>query len=438
MSDNSISSFNMRERATASADMLEAAVAELLHLIPETWQAYRPDALGETQAQALLLLTAAGMVERRERLRLAMASHPVVAEATITFTGEYGGVEALESIAARLWDDWRDAYAAWKQGDAANVPPAHCERLEPSEWRLTAEGILARQDLDGGEQGRVFDFVLRRGLFDGQPRAAGDGIFRREAVRGAGALVRLRKSRDEAAATVNLANWGEGADAFAKTFAGLFAMIQPPAALPGQAAPAAPKGKGKENLRTWTQEDLDNAILEYKARRADQYKNLVEGIRGDPKLGIRPSPAAKKAAREVYGRNAIARALGVKSPSMVSKSPAWMTIANELGLELRRGRARGTRHTARPGKIGHEIALERKSATPAPGAINAPADDAWESAERQETIRQINRLARSGRTAKQKADNQRSAEELVRRLQCEEYTDDQVRQIVAIKLSRDK
>ena len=51
---------NIPGRITATAEMLEAAVAELLRLIPETWQAYRPDDLSETKAQALFLLTAAG------------------------------------------------------------------------------------------------------------------------------------------------------------------------------------------------------------------------------------------------------------------------------------------------------------------------------------------------------------------------------------------
>lgn len=57
MSDNPLS--NIPGRITASAEMLEAAVAELLRRIPETWQAYKPDELSETQEQALFLLTAA-------------------------------------------------------------------------------------------------------------------------------------------------------------------------------------------------------------------------------------------------------------------------------------------------------------------------------------------------------------------------------------------
>jgi hypothetical protein len=128
---------NIPGRITASAEMLEAAVAELLRLIPENWQAYKPDDLSETKAQALFLLTAAGMVDRRERLRLRMMNHPVVAEATLTMTGEYGGVEGFQPFIASLWADRQDAFEEWKQVDARNIPPVHAERLEPSEWRLT-------------------------------------------------------------------------------------------------------------------------------------------------------------------------------------------------------------------------------------------------------------------------------------------------------------
>jgi|GEM_PF-2569987 len=429
MSDKAKS--NIPGRITAPAEMLEAAVAELLRRIPDTWQAYRPDDLSETQAQALFLLTAAGMVERRERGRTRLVNHPVAIEFTFTATGEYGAVEALEKVGAAMWADWRGAYDEWRQGGAGGVSPFQTERLEPSEWRLTDQGVMAKQDLASGRQDVVFDFVLKRGFFDGRPRLLPDGrTCQREPVRGRGELLCMEKVRVDAAVTgtVNVGNWSEGADAFAAAFAGLFALTRPPAVLPGEAAPSGRKGKGRGNLRSWTQEDLDKAILEYKAARAATYADLREGLRKN-------SPVARKAAREVYGRNAIARALGVKSPSMVSKSPAWLAIAEDLGLELRRGRSRGTRHTTRPGKIGYEMALERKSATPAPGADNAPADEALESAERQETIRRINRLARSGRTAKEKADNQRAADELLRKLQCEECTDEQARRVVAMILN---
>ncbi|MBE3069262.1 MAG: hypothetical protein IMZ66_03395, partial [Planctomycetes bacterium] len=143
---------NISERITAPAEMLAPAIVELLRRIPDTWQTYRSDDLSETQSQALFLLTAAGMVERRERMRMRMLGDPLVVEATITATGEYGGVEALTALAAQTWEDWQDAFRRWKEGPTPNMPPFHCERSEPSEWRLTDQGVIARDDVKAGKE----------------------------------------------------------------------------------------------------------------------------------------------------------------------------------------------------------------------------------------------------------------------------------------------
>jgi hypothetical protein len=220
---------NIPDRISAPPELLEQAVSDLLGRIPDTWQEYRPDDLTETQSQGLFLLVAAGMVERRERLRMRMFNHPLVAEATITCTGEYGGIEAMQPLIASLWSDWQDAFREWEKGDTANMPPAHCERLEPSEWRLTDQGQIAQQDIQEGEQKTVFDFVLKRGFFDGRPRPLPDGrVSRREPVRGYGALVSMEKKQaadlnGNGAGTVNVGNWREGGDAFAQAFGPMLA-----------------------------------------------------------------------------------------------------------------------------------------------------------------------------------------------------------------------
>lgn len=195
--------------------------------------------------------------------------------------------------------------------------------------------------------------------------------------------------------------------------------------------PAAPVLKGKPSLQPWTQADLDNAIRQYKAKRAAAYSDLYQAIKKN-------SSGAKKKAREMFGRNAIARALGVKSAAMVSKSPAWFAIAEGLGLGLNRVRRTGTRHTQLPGKIGHDIAVEEKSAAPDVGADNAPADQQLETAERQETIRRIHAMAHAGKTAKEKTDNSEAANVLIQKLQREECTDDQARHIVEMVLNREE
>ena len=52
-------------RTDAEADLLKRAIAELLRTIPETWADFDLDRLTVIQDNALFLLTAAGMVERR-------------------------------------------------------------------------------------------------------------------------------------------------------------------------------------------------------------------------------------------------------------------------------------------------------------------------------------------------------------------------------------
>ena len=114
-------------RTDTEAELLETAVAELLRKIPASWEEYDADALTDSQGKALFLLVAAGLVERRIRLRLRMVNHPVVMEAALTATGEYGGVEALETVVASLWHDWANAWRDWRAGETASVPPFHCE-----------------------------------------------------------------------------------------------------------------------------------------------------------------------------------------------------------------------------------------------------------------------------------------------------------------------
>jgi hypothetical protein len=87
------------------------------------------------------------------------------------------------------------------------------------------------------------------------------------------------------------------------------------AATPTEPPASAPTAKADPELRSWTQKELDKAIRQYKAERAASYADLLDAVR-------RNKPGAKKKAQEIYGRNAIARALGVKAKAMVSKSPA--------------------------------------------------------------------------------------------------------------------
>jgi len=209
-------------------DTLEQAIRTLLRSVPETWTEYDPAVLNEPRERGLFLLVAAGMVERRSSFRLRMFGHPVAVEATFTVTGEYGGVEALRPMAASMWEQWGHAWQA-KKGPTKDA--FHCERIGREQWRLTTDGIDARADLEGGKGAVVFDFVLKRGFFDGRPRLMPDGqISQRGPVRGKGALEKLELVKADAPgagpAGVSIANWADGGKAFADAFAGLFAMMQ--------------------------------------------------------------------------------------------------------------------------------------------------------------------------------------------------------------------
>lgn len=164
--------------------------------------------------------------------------------------------------------------------------------------------------------------------------------------------------------------------------------------------PRKGKGVGKVSTRSWTQTDLDDAIRQYKAQRANSFSDLVDAVR-------RGKPGAKKAARQTYGRNAIARALGVKSHAMVTKSPAWQSIADDLRLrEVTRGSGRTTGK-----RVGLEIALEEKAVEAYPGSL--------EIAVSAETVSLIRKVM-----------PELAAETTIEKLERGEITDEQARELI--------
>ncbi len=96
--------------------------------------------------------------------------------------------------------------------------------------------------------------------------------------------------------------------------------------VPSRSGPPKPTGEnGDPPKRAWIQEELDSEIESYKANRASNYSELIERVEKGDK-------GAKQAARKIFGRNVIVLALGVKSPTMVSRSPVWQGIRDALGL----------------------------------------------------------------------------------------------------------
>jgi hypothetical protein len=94
------------------------------------------------------------------------------------------------------------------------------------------------------------------------------------------------------------------------------------------AVPSPTSRPGKPPLKSWIQSNLDSAIRKYVAERAAAFESLRKAVRDDQK-------GAVEEARRTFGRNSIAIALRVKARAMVSKSPEWQAIADDLGLRDR-------------------------------------------------------------------------------------------------------
>ncbi len=240
-------------RTDAEADLLKPAIAELLRMIPETWVEFDLDRLTVIQDNALFLLTAAGMVERRGWLRSTIANHPTAFEVRFQTTGEGGFAKAMEQAAAAEYETWKEAWRTWKAGETKNVSPFRTEAMKPQEWRLTDQGILARGDLGTPDRGTdpdaTFDFIFKRGFFgpgywsrlaasnpkrvdraiiEEQSRSTGQDWTElpRPPLTGSGLLVEIRKVEKPAASqAVKLMNWGEGAEAFAAAFEKMFEAV---------------------------------------------------------------------------------------------------------------------------------------------------------------------------------------------------------------------
>jgi hypothetical protein len=163
----------------------------------------------------------------------------------------------------------------------------------------------------------------------------------------------------------------------------------------------APTHPQKPSAKSWTQSDLDDAIRKYKAERAPSYRDILESVQAG-------RPGAKKAAQQLFGRNAVARALQVKAPAMVTYSPEWQAIAEELRLSRDKGRNRKASQ-----KIGLDIAIEEQASETAQSGLDAAVQD--------ETIRLI-----------RKSMSRAEAEPLIERLQRGDITDDQARELVEI------
>ena len=237
-------------RTDAEADLLKSAIAELLRTIPETWAEFDLDRLTVIQDNALFLLTAAGMVERRGWLRSTIANHLTEFEVRFQATGEDGFAKAIEKAVAAEYETWKEAWRTWKTGETKDVSPFRTEAMKPQEWRLTDQGLLGRGELDGTKHvmgsDATFDFIFKRGFFGpgywsrlavSNPKRVDRALIEEQSrntgrdwtnlprppLSGSGLLVEIRKGEKPAVPqSVKLTNWDEGADALAAAFEKMF------------------------------------------------------------------------------------------------------------------------------------------------------------------------------------------------------------------------
>ena len=147
--------------AGGGGDLLEDAIVRVLRRAPERWSELDIDGLTAVEEDALRLVTAAAMVERRFSIRLSLIGHPVRIEVTATITGEHGLVQAMGPVLQKAWDAWKEFYLARRDAPEEDSPKVFCEKTGPEMWRLTQDGVLALQDLDGDRSRSVLDFVQR-------------------------------------------------------------------------------------------------------------------------------------------------------------------------------------------------------------------------------------------------------------------------------------
>ena len=165
------------------------AIEDLLRRIPDKWQRVDTDQLSVTERQALLRLVGAGLVERRNTVRLDMAGQNEGFEATIAVTGEAGLLQAIEPALAESWSRWSGAIEDWRRRTGSASRPFRVTKVGGDEWRLTEHGLLARADLSVpldpklsrehaaviASRERVIDFVMKAGALEDRPPVPGTG-----------------------------------------------------------------------------------------------------------------------------------------------------------------------------------------------------------------------------------------------------------------------
>gem|GEM_PF-6890385 len=294
-------SHRLPRTAEEEALFRSAISAFLLNKIPDVWCEFDENELTEVEQKALFLLIAAGMVENRAKLRMHFQPLGSCLEFEFTMTGERGLGTAVMPLLQELWPEWRDSWQSWRSGDFKELSPVHCERVLPQYWRLTAEGVQARKDLEDGNIALVYEFVLKTGFFKG-----------RGVVRGSGHLLNRKRIMNTNADTtsVKVENWNQGADAIGQAVAAAMQRLIESGNLPRQSG-----GKsGRKQGASADGANKDHKAFEEKFWSVYERAGLAEACREcgltesrgkklRDKLKMRRYRASQKAEKERSNRN---------------------------------------------------------------------------------------------------------------------------------------
>lgn len=200
-------------QSSEEAATLRSSIESLLQSIPDRWSEVAYDELTAIEQRSLSLLYLAGMVERRAGLHISLFNNLAKIEIEFSATGEYGVVEALEPAIRNIYSDLTPVIERWYLEHAGNEVPLIAEPQDKQLWRLTDQGVLARNDLSKSAKERdfVFSYVLRLGI-----------QAYRDPCRGYGKVIRYQKSEQsndgnhaQQVPVFNVGNWDEGAAAIA-------------------------------------------------------------------------------------------------------------------------------------------------------------------------------------------------------------------------------
>jgi DNA-binding NtrC family response regulator len=163
----------------------------------------------------------------------------------------------------------------------------------------------------------------------------------------------------------------------------------------GQSEMEAQDADGGDQRPFWTKDEVFKAVSEYRSKHAREYKQF-RGALGDPGATERAKDRVRAKARRVFGRNAIVKALQVRTPSYVGDSPAWKAMAAELGFELQRTKLRGTARTAKGGRLGFEKAVEEWSASRSAGTDHQRPEESLAGEENEKAIPLLREIGSRG------------------------------------------